>query len=54
MQKHGFEAEILSEEQIEKEYGFKKRMAMLIKNDAELNPYSFTLGLLNMEKSTGF
>jgi glycine/D-amino acid oxidase-like deaminating enzyme len=53
MQKHGFEAEILSEDQIEKDYGFKKRMAMLIKNDAELNPYSFTLGLLEYGKQHG-
>ncbi|MDG4656782.1 FAD-dependent oxidoreductase [Ectobacillus antri] len=50
LQKHGFMADMLTEEQIGKWYPFKKRAALYVQNDGELNPYKFTIGLLEKAK----
>jgi glycine/D-amino acid oxidase-like deaminating enzyme len=53
LKKHGFDVELLDEETIGKLYPFKKHSAIYSKNDAELNPYKFTVGLLEKCKSLG-
>lgn len=53
LKNHGFNVEFLEEETIGKLYNFKKHSAIYSKNDAELNPYKFTLGLLEKCKSLG-
>ncbi|MBV7272065.1 FAD-binding oxidoreductase [Clostridium sp. PL3] len=53
LKKHGFDVELLDEETIEKLYSFKKHSAIYSKNDAELNPYKFTISLLEKCKSLG-
>lgn len=53
LKKHGFNVEFLDEETIGKLYPFKKYSAIYSKNDAELNPYKFTIGLLEKCKGMG-
>jgi len=51
--KHGFQVEYWSEEKIGQYFPFQKRAAIYFHNDAELNPYKFTLGLLEYAKAKG-
>ena len=44
--KHGFDAQYLTEEEIEKTYGFKKPAALLTSGDAEINPQQFVIELI--------
>lgn len=53
LKKHGFKAELLNEEQIGKLYPFKKRSALYVTNDAEVNPYKFTINLLEKSRNKG-
>ncbi|MFT9846886.1 NAD(P)/FAD-dependent oxidoreductase [Aneurinibacillus sp. REN35] len=53
LKKHGFDVEYITEEEIGRLYPFTKRAALYIKNDGELNPYAFTLGLLEKARSRG-
>jgi glycine/D-amino acid oxidase-like deaminating enzyme len=53
LNKHGFDVELLEEATIGKLYPFRKHSAIYSKNDAELNPYKFTIGLLDKCKSLG-
>ncbi len=53
LHKHGFQAEIWTEEQIAAHYPFRKKSALYIKNDAELNPYKFAHGLLEYASNHG-
>jgi glycine/D-amino acid oxidase-like deaminating enzyme len=53
LKKHGFDVELLDEDTIGKLYPFKKHSAIYSKNDAELNPYKFTLGLLEKCRTMG-
>ncbi|WP_064092774.1 NAD(P)/FAD-dependent oxidoreductase [Rossellomorea aquimaris] len=53
LHKHGFNAEILSQQDIESKFPFSKRYGLLVKGDAEINPYKFTLGLLQLVESKG-
>ncbi|MFD3449755.1 NAD(P)/FAD-dependent oxidoreductase [Microbacteriaceae bacterium 4G12] len=53
LQKHNFAVEFLTEEQIGALYPFKKRAALYVKNDGELNPYKFTIGLLEQARAKG-
>ncbi|PKG22234.1 NAD(P)/FAD-dependent oxidoreductase [Niallia nealsonii] len=46
LKKHGFDAEYLIEEEIEKIYGFKKPAAILTTGDAEINPQMFVRELI--------
>ncbi|MBN6189022.1 FAD-binding oxidoreductase [Aneurinibacillus sp. BA2021] len=51
--RHGFDVEYVTEEQIRRMYPFAKRAALYIKNDGEVNPYAFTLGLLEKARAQG-
>lgn len=53
LQKHGFQAEMWTEDQIGAAYSFKKHAALYIKNDGEINPYKFTIGLLEKARQQG-
>lgn len=53
LRKHGFNVEWLTDTQIEARYSFKKDAAILYKNDAELNPLKFTIGLLEYSRKKG-
>ncbi|WP_207707743.1 NAD(P)/FAD-dependent oxidoreductase, partial [Alkaliphilus serpentinus] len=53
LKKHGFQVEFFTEEEISKHYPFSKHAAIYFRNDAELNPYKFTIGLLEKVKSKG-
>lgn len=53
LKKHDFNVEWLSDKQIAELFPFKKEAAILYKNDAELNPLKFTIGLLELAKENG-
>ena len=53
LQKHGFDVLKLDEEQIGRHFPFKKRSALYYKNDAQLNPLAFSLGLMEYAHSRG-
>ncbi|MGZ4163732.1 MAG: NAD(P)/FAD-dependent oxidoreductase [Tumebacillaceae bacterium] len=46
LKSNGFAVDFLTEAEIGKRYSFAKRAAIYSKEDAELNPYKFNLGLL--------
>jgi len=47
LKKHGFQAVMLSEQEIKEKYGFSKYKALYTYNDGELNPFKFNHALLN-------
>lgn len=51
--KHSFNVDLISEDEIGKNYPFKKHCAIYSYNDGELNPYKFTLGLLESSRQSG-
>ena len=51
--KHHFSVEWLTGDKISALFPFKKDAAILYKNDAELNPLKFTIGLLELAKNRG-
>lgn len=53
LKKHGFKVQYWNEEKIGEHYPFKKQSAIYTENDAELNPYKFTIGLLEKSKNNG-
>jgi glycine/D-amino acid oxidase-like deaminating enzyme len=53
LDKHGFEVELLYENEIKNLYPFKKNGAIYFKNDGELNPYKFTVGLIQELNNKG-
>jgi len=53
LQKHGFDVDYLTQEEIKKRYPFEKQAALYSKNDAELNPYKFTVGLIEKASNKG-
>lgn len=53
LKKHGFDVLYLEEEQIAKQYPFKRNAAIYTLNDAEINPLAFTYGLLEKASKNG-
>lgn len=53
LKKHGFEVDFLTSEDIGKLYPFSKPAAIYSKNDGELNPYKFTVGLIEKARNKG-
>ncbi|WP_416827844.1 NAD(P)/FAD-dependent oxidoreductase [Ectobacillus polymachus] len=53
LQKHSFAVRLLTEKEISKLYPFQKKAALYLYNDAEINPYIYTIGLLDMAKQKG-
>ncbi|MFQ3545943.1 FAD-dependent oxidoreductase [Halobacillus rhizosphaerae] len=53
LQQRGAPVEWWTEQEISTNYPFKKRAGMYQKNDAEMNPYTFTHGLLKYAKERG-
>ncbi|MEJ8547297.1 NAD(P)/FAD-dependent oxidoreductase [Brevibacillus borstelensis] len=53
LSRHGFSLELLTERQIRQRYPFSKHAALYIGRDAEINPYAFTLGLLETAHARG-
>ncbi|MEI2403550.1 NAD(P)/FAD-dependent oxidoreductase [Niallia taxi] len=47
LQKHGFQADLLSEQEIKEKYGFGKYKALYTYNDGELNPFKFNHALID-------
>ncbi|MED1204526.1 NAD(P)/FAD-dependent oxidoreductase [Heyndrickxia acidicola] len=46
LSKHGFSADMLTENEISKRYPFRKESALYIYNDGEINPFKYNHGLL--------
>ncbi len=53
MKKHQFELGFLTETDIGRKYPFTKHAALYTYNDAEINPYKFTHGLLDYAAKKG-
>lgn len=53
LNKHNFDVELLNEEQIAEKFSFRKKSALYINNDGELNPFKYTHGLLQEAKKNG-
>lgn len=53
LHKHGFQANLLSKDQIKEKYPFSKYKALYTYNDAELNPFKFNHGLLKDASKKG-
>ena len=53
LQKHGFKVDFFTEEKVGKLYPFTKPAALYYKDDAELNPYKFTSGLIKKASHKG-
>ncbi|WP_053956771.1 NAD(P)/FAD-dependent oxidoreductase [Inediibacterium massiliense] len=53
LKKHNFSVEFWTEEQIIKKFPFRKYAGLYYINDAELNPYKFTIGLLEKARKKG-
>lgn len=53
LNKHGFQADYWSEEDIAARYPFRKPGALYYYNDAELNPVRFNYGLLEQARANG-
>ncbi|WP_129598362.1 NAD(P)/FAD-dependent oxidoreductase [Anaerophilus nitritogenes] len=53
LKKYNFSVEFWTEKEISKKYPFQKYAALYYINDAELNPYKFTIGLLEKSKKKG-
>jgi glycine/D-amino acid oxidase-like deaminating enzyme len=53
LKKHGFEVELLSSKEIGQLYPFEKPGAIYTKNDAEVNPYKFTVELVHKAYKKG-
>ena len=53
LKKNGFDVEFLEEADISERFPFQKRAAILYKNDAELNPLAYTLGMLETLYQSG-
>lgn len=53
LQKHGFQAILLNEEHIAARYPFRKPAALYYNNDAEINPFKFTIGMLEKARGDG-
>ncbi|MFC4779527.1 NAD(P)/FAD-dependent oxidoreductase [Paenibacillus sp. GCM10023252] len=51
--KHGFDVEWWEEERIASHYPWRRKAAIYYKNDAEMNPYTYNLGLLEHARSRG-
>ncbi|WP_338463201.1 FAD-dependent oxidoreductase [Brevibacillus borstelensis] len=51
--RNGFSLDLLTEKQIRQRYPFSKHAALYIYGDAEMNPYAFTLGLLETAHARG-
>ena len=51
--KYGFDVDLLTQQQIAERYPFTKAAALYYYNDAEMNPYKFTYGLLEKARSLG-
>lgn len=53
LQKYGFAAKLLTETEIGRLYPFKKKAALYVNNDAEINPYVYTIGLMEWAQKKG-
>ncbi|MDR5658380.1 FAD-dependent oxidoreductase [Serpentinicella sp. ANB-PHB4] len=53
LKKHGFDVELMSENDIKQVYPFEKAAAIYTKNDAVVNPYKFTLELIHKAYKKG-
>jgi len=53
LKKHGFEVNFLTSKEIEQLYPFSKPAAIYSRNDGELNPYKFTVGLIEKAHNKG-
>ena len=54
LQKHGFNVEMWDENKIASHFQFQRDCAILIKNDAEINPVAFTYELIKLAVQNGF
>ena len=50
LQRNGFQLDFLAEEQIAKRYPFRRPAALYSYKDAEVNPYAFTYGLIEVSR----
>jgi glycine/D-amino acid oxidase-like deaminating enzyme len=53
LKKHGFDVELWTNEDIRQNYPFEKPAAIYSNNDAELNPYKFTTGIIKKAQEKG-
>ncbi|MBD3108204.1 FAD-binding oxidoreductase [Bacillus sp. AGMB 02131] len=54
LQKHGFNVEMWDDNKIASHFPFQRDSAILIKNDAEINPVAFTYELIKLAVQHGF
>lgn len=52
MKRHGFAVEYWEEKQLSRHYPFSRPAAIYSYGEAELNPYTFTLGLLEKARAS--
>jgi len=53
LRKHGFDVEWWAADRITARFPFRSAAALYYRNDAEMNPYAYTIGLLELAKERG-